>query len=446
MTAAELAYKTSAANASDGDDLVMQELPQVYYIAARIRERLPQHVEMEDLVSAGVIGLIEATRSFDGSKNVQFKTFAKFRIRGAILDSLRETDWGSRYMRRQRARDRGGDCAAGEQAGPASRLKPRLPQEMQLDPEHLRRLIAQIDSLQLSGQKVAVSNDHSESLDVIESAPNLDDPDPFDLCLEGEMKDSSCGGDLEVERTRAVDLVSLLPRRAHDEGNCKSCRRCAFAGLADSAGNDGQTEGSPRTLAAQAAACDAIGRGVPRTCLIRTPTHWPKRSRSPQTRRLRQNSARCTAAISVPQAASPTRMRVRSDAIHETFAFHLSGALDTYLGTGVEVKLEALDQLPIKEHIAEIPPLCYIAPFSSNTMILELDNELVFPMIELLMGGTGSENGTARDLSEIEGEVMQDVVALLRAPGHECVEDSQPCFGAGAAHQAGLDASVVRAE
>jgi len=101
MTAAELAYKTSATGATEADDLVLQELPQVYYIAARIRERLPQHVEMEDLVSAGVVGLLEATRSFDGSKNVQFKTFAKFRIRGAILDSLRETDWGSRYMRRR---------------------------------------------------------------------------------------------------------------------------------------------------------------------------------------------------------------------------------------------------------------------------------------------------------------------------------------------------------
>ena len=98
-------------------------------------------------------------------------------------------------------------------------------------------------------------------------------------------------------------------------------------------------------------------------------------------------------------------------AIHETFAFHLSGALDSYLGTGVEVKLETLDQLPIKEHIAEIPPLCYLVPFSSNTMIVELDNELVFPIIELLMGGTGSEKGIVRDLSEIEGEVMQDVVA-----------------------------------
>ena len=187
MTAAELAYKASAANASDGEDLVMQELPQVYYIAARIRERLPQHVEMEDLVSAGVVGLIEATRSFDGSKNVQFKTFAKFRIRGAILDSLRDTDWGSRYMRR-RGREIAEATAKLESKLGRHPSEAEIAQEMQLDPEHLRRLIAQIDSLQLSGQKVAVSNDHSESLDVIESAPNLDDPDPFDLCLEGEMK------------------------------------------------------------------------------------------------------------------------------------------------------------------------------------------------------------------------------------------------------------------
>src|SRR5580692_587470 len=188
MTAAELAYRTGAAQGGTTDDLVMQELQQVYYIAARIRERLPQHVEMEDLVSAGVVGLLEATRSFDGSKNVQFKTFAKFRIRGAILDSLRETDWGSRYMRR-----RGREIAEA-----TARLEARLgrhpseteiAQEMQLEPEHLRRLIAQLDSLQLAGQSVAVSNDRTESFDVIESAPNLDDPDPFELCLEGEMKE-----------------------------------------------------------------------------------------------------------------------------------------------------------------------------------------------------------------------------------------------------------------
>jgi RNA polymerase sigma factor for flagellar operon FliA len=169
------------------DDLVMQELPQVYYIAARIRERLPQHVEMDDLVSAGVIGLLEATRSFDGSKNVQFKTFAKFRIRGAIFDSLRETDWGSRYMRRR----------AREIAEATARLEARLGRhpvesevacEMGLEPEQFQRIRAQLDSLQIAGQQLTVSSDRSEVYDVIESAPDLDDPNPFELCLEGEVK------------------------------------------------------------------------------------------------------------------------------------------------------------------------------------------------------------------------------------------------------------------
>jgi RNA polymerase sigma factor for flagellar operon FliA len=188
MTQAELAYHTSATLEEDRNELVMQELSQVYYIASRIRERLPQHVELEDLVNAGVIGLLEASRSFDNTKNAQFKTFAKFRIRGASLDSLRESDWGSRYLRK-----RGREIAEA-----TTKLEGRLgrhpvdteiAKEMELEPDHLRKIIAQLDGLHLAGQHVAVSNDRSDSLDLIESAPNLDDPDPFDLCLQGEMKE-----------------------------------------------------------------------------------------------------------------------------------------------------------------------------------------------------------------------------------------------------------------
>jgi RNA polymerase sigma factor for flagellar operon FliA len=187
MTAAELAYSRSAAVGENADDLVMQELPQVYYIAQRIRERLPQHVELEDLVSAGVIGLLEANRSFDHTRNAQFKTFAKFRIRGAILDSLREIDSGSRLLRR-----RGREIAEA-----TSRLESKLgrhpadteiAEEMQIDLEHLRRIMAQIDSLHIGSQQVAATGGGDETIDVIESAPDLDDPNPFDLCLEGEMK------------------------------------------------------------------------------------------------------------------------------------------------------------------------------------------------------------------------------------------------------------------
>jgi len=187
MTPAELAYKTSAAGAIDENELVTQELSQVYYIASRIRERLPQHVELEDLVSAGVIGLLEAARSFDSSKNVQFKTFAKFRIRGAILDSLRETDWGSRYMRR-RGREIADVTARLEARLGRHPAESEIADEMHIDTGQLRKIVAQIDSLHISGQQVSVSNDRSEKFDVIESAPSLNDPDPFDLCLEGEMK------------------------------------------------------------------------------------------------------------------------------------------------------------------------------------------------------------------------------------------------------------------
>lgn len=187
MTAAELAYSKGAAHEMSADELVLQELSQVYYIAARIRDRLPQHVDLEDLVSAGVIGLIEASRSFDSTKEAQFKTFAKFRIRGAILDSLREIDWGSRLMRR-----RGREIAEA-----TSRLEARLGRapieaeiaaEMNVDVDYLRKIVAQLDTLHVAGQRVVATEGDSETIDVIESAPDLDGPNPFDLCLTGEMK------------------------------------------------------------------------------------------------------------------------------------------------------------------------------------------------------------------------------------------------------------------
>ncbi|MGA8939022.1 MAG: RNA polymerase sigma factor FliA [Acidobacteriaceae bacterium] len=188
MMPAEAAYMTSAVDVDERNTLVMQELSQVYYIASRLRERLPQHVELEDLVNAGVIGLLEASRSYDSAKNPNFSGFAKFRIRGAILDSLRESDWGSRSIRR-----RGREVleATARLEGRLGRhpVEAEIAEEMQLEVGHLRKIMAQIDGLHLVGQQSAVSNDSADVMDIIESAPNLDDPDPFDLCLQGELKE-----------------------------------------------------------------------------------------------------------------------------------------------------------------------------------------------------------------------------------------------------------------
>lgn len=187
MIPAEVAYMTSAVDVDDRNTLVMQELSQVYYIASRIRERLPQHVELEDLVNAGVIGLLEASRNYDSTKNPNFSGFAKFRIRGAIIDSLRESDWGSRSIRR-RGREVVDVTAQLEGRLGRHPAESEIAAEMHLEVDHLRRIMAQIDGLHLVGQQTMVSHDSGDVLDIIESAPALDDPDPFDLCLQGELK------------------------------------------------------------------------------------------------------------------------------------------------------------------------------------------------------------------------------------------------------------------
>jgi len=81
--------------------LILEHLPQVRLIARRIQERLPESISLEDLVSTGVIGLISAIDNFDPRHNVKLKTYAEYKIRGAILDSLRGLDWAPRQKRRK---------------------------------------------------------------------------------------------------------------------------------------------------------------------------------------------------------------------------------------------------------------------------------------------------------------------------------------------------------
>jgi RNA polymerase sigma factor FliA len=85
----------------DRDAVVLEHLPLVKAIAIRVHESLPVHVELDDLVHAGVLGLFDAVNKYNGEKNVAFQAYAKHRIKGAILDSLRQADWASRDLRRR---------------------------------------------------------------------------------------------------------------------------------------------------------------------------------------------------------------------------------------------------------------------------------------------------------------------------------------------------------
>jgi RNA polymerase sigma factor for flagellar operon FliA len=83
------------------EQLILEHLPQVRLIARRIHERLPVSVSLDDLISTGVIGLISAIDRYDPSHEVKLKTYAEYKIRGAILDSLRGLDWAPRQQRRR---------------------------------------------------------------------------------------------------------------------------------------------------------------------------------------------------------------------------------------------------------------------------------------------------------------------------------------------------------
>jgi RNA polymerase sigma factor for flagellar operon FliA len=88
-------------NLARRDRVVMENLPLVKAIALRVHDSLPVHVELDDLIHAGILGLFDAATKFNPEKNVAFSSYAKHRIKGAILDSLRQLDWASRDMRRR---------------------------------------------------------------------------------------------------------------------------------------------------------------------------------------------------------------------------------------------------------------------------------------------------------------------------------------------------------
>jgi RNA polymerase sigma factor FliA len=83
------------------DNLINETLPLIKHIAHRVATRLPANIEMRDLINAGVIGLLDAIEKFEPERGVKFKTYAEVRIRGAILDSLRNLDWAPRSLRKK---------------------------------------------------------------------------------------------------------------------------------------------------------------------------------------------------------------------------------------------------------------------------------------------------------------------------------------------------------
>jgi RNA polymerase sigma factor for flagellar operon FliA len=179
--------------------IVLEQMPQVKYIARRIHEHLPQHVPFEDLVNAGIVGLIDALNKFDSEKNVKFASYAKFRIRGAILDSLREMDWSPRDLRRKSRQIDGVLQKLQLEMGRAV-SEPELAKAMGLSLQELHQLLNEIRGLEVTSLQAESYADGQETdlSQNIAGPPNLD---PLTLFMAGES------------RERLTKAISRLPDR-----------------------------------------------------------------------------------------------------------------------------------------------------------------------------------------------------------------------------------------
>lgn len=166
--------------------LLMENLPQVHYIAKRIHDRLPPHLPFEDLVNAGIVGLLEAIRNFDASRGTQVRTFAELRIRGAILDSLREMDWSPRALRRK-SRQLEESHTKLRHALERSPSEQELAHDMHISVEELRVLLCDLRGLNL-GSIQAMEQEDGKGDQVFKYTPNSPDEDPYYLCLQSELK------------------------------------------------------------------------------------------------------------------------------------------------------------------------------------------------------------------------------------------------------------------
>jgi len=187
----------AASKLAQRDRIVLEHLPLVKAIAIRVHENLPVHVDVDDLVHAGILGLFDAASKYNPDKQVAFSSYAKHRIKGAILDSLRQLDWASRDMRRRHKQVEAAtrDLASTLQRNPT---EAEVAQKLGMDPERWRSMMLDLRNVGL----VSASTRSSENEDL---------PAPDFPCKPETHPDSICAR----EQLRGVlgDAMKVLPER-----------------------------------------------------------------------------------------------------------------------------------------------------------------------------------------------------------------------------------------
>ena len=165
------------------DQIVLEHLPLVKAIAIRVHENLPVHVDLDDLIHAGVLGLFDAVTKYDAAKNVAFQSYAKHRIKGAILDSLRQLDWASRDLRK---RQKQVDAATRELSMKLGRnpTESEVAQEMGISLERWRQILMELRAVGL----VNISSPTDQDRDRTQEFAARPEFEPDRMCARRQLQ------------------------------------------------------------------------------------------------------------------------------------------------------------------------------------------------------------------------------------------------------------------
>src|SRR4051794_21970094 len=164
--------------------LILEHLPQVRLIARRIQERLPDSISLDDLISTGVLGLISAIDNFNPVHNVKLKTYAEYKIRGAILDSVRGLDWAPRQKRRK-SKQIEAAIAHAEQRLQAPPSEEDIAAELSITLEEYHEWLVEIRGLNLASLEYAGGD---QGKDLLHYLPDAGDNLPSLLLERSELE------------------------------------------------------------------------------------------------------------------------------------------------------------------------------------------------------------------------------------------------------------------
>ncbi|MBK9795211.1 MAG: FliA/WhiG family RNA polymerase sigma factor [Holophagaceae bacterium] len=168
------------------EQIIKDYVPLVKFVAHRIAARLPSHVELDDLINSGILGLMDAIEKFEPARNIKFKTYAELRVKGAILDGLRELDWVPRSLRRKK-KDIEGAYHSLEQAMGRAATDEEVALHLGMPLEELHKNLDDLKGVTL-GTFVEVGDD-GEGESLISFVPDPDAEDPSQTFQATEIRD-----------------------------------------------------------------------------------------------------------------------------------------------------------------------------------------------------------------------------------------------------------------